>query len=92
MALSLKQVQDVCFLNGGSDQCRYLDEDFDDNGLVINVCKKLSPYRTIIDEEFDEFMESMQKSGQKPEDQGKAIGDNCSGYIVLKSKIQGYDC
>jgi hypothetical protein len=91
MALSPKQTKDVCFLNGGSDQCRYLDEDMDDKGNIVHLCKKLSPDKKIIDEELVDFYNDMNKSGQDPQKQGVPLGDNCQGYIPLKIKIQGYD-
>jgi hypothetical protein len=93
MALSLNQVKDVCFLNGGCDQCRYLDDtERDVSGKIIYLCKKLSPDRVIIDEELDEFYVNMKKSGQDPMKQGNPLADNCQGYLSLKTKKQGYDC
>lgn len=91
MALTQKQLQDVCFLWGGSNQCRYLDEDQDDKGTVVHVCRKMSPNKQIIDEEVDEFYQDVNKNGQDPLKQGVPLGDNCRGYIVLKAKLQGYD-
>jgi len=91
MALSRKQLKDVCLLWGGHQQCMYLDEDADDQGQVCNVCKKLSVYKKIIDEEVHEFLVEMKKNGQDPLAQGVPLGDNCQGYIVLKSREQGYD-
>lgn len=91
MALSQKQLKDVCFVWGGPNQCRYLDEDMDDKGQAVHVCRKLSPNKQIIDDEVDEFYRTIQKNGQDPMKQGVPLGDNCKGYIVLKSKAQGYD-
>ena len=91
MALTQKQLQDVCFLWGGSNQCRYLDEDQDDKGNQVHVCRKMSPNKQIIDEEVDEFFKDVNKNGQDPMKQGVPLGDNCRGYIVLKTKPQGYD-
>jgi hypothetical protein len=91
MALTKKQVNDVCFISGGSKQCRYLDEDIDEHGNVVNLCKKLSPDRQIIDSELIDFFKDMKTSGQDPFKQGVPLGDNCQGYIVLKTKQQGYD-
>ena len=91
MALSQKQLKDVCVLNGGALQCRYLDEEMDDQGNVVHVCKKLSPDKKIVDEELLDFYDDMKKSGQDPTKQGVPLGDNCQGYIVLKTKQQGYD-
>lgn len=91
MALTPNQLKDVCMLNGGTLQCRYLDEDVDDKGNVVYVCKKIAPDRKIIDEELVDFYNDMQKTGQDPDKQGVPLGDNCSGYVVLKLKPQGYD-
>lgn len=91
MALTNRHLQDVCFIFGGTNQCRYLDEDTDDKGQIIHVCKKMSPSRKIVDEEVDEFFATMRKSGQDPTQQGVPLGDNCKGFIVLKTKPQGYD-
>lgn len=91
MALSKKQITDVCCIDGGSLQCRYLDEDLDDKGRVVYLCKKLSPDRTIIDAEIIEFLNDMKRLGQDPNTQNVPLGDNCQGYVVLKAKPQGYD-
>ena len=91
MALTQKQLKDVCMIWGGHGQCRYLDEDQDDKGQMVSICRKLSPNKQIIDDEVDIFYQEMQKNGQDPASQGVALADNCQGYIVLKSKQQGYD-
>lgn len=91
MALTEKQVKDVCFINGGSHQCRYLDEDVDDKGELVQICKKLSPDRKVIDDEVVDFLNECVKNGQNPGAQGVPLADNCTGYIVLKTKPQGYD-
>lgn len=91
MALTNKQLNNVCLVSGGHLQCRYLDEDLDDNDNVVYVCKKLSPDRKIIDDELVDFMNDMKKSGQDPTTQNAPLGDNCAGFVVLKTKPQGYD-
>jgi hypothetical protein len=91
MALTQKQLKDVCYIHGGAYCCRYLDEDLDDNGNIIHVCKKLSPDKKIIDEELVDFYNEMKKNGQDPTKQGVPLADNCQGYVVLKTKPQGYD-
>jgi len=91
MALTTKQLKDVCFIWGGSSQCRYLDEDVDDDGDIIHICKKKSPYKKIVEEELVEFLGDCKKNGQDPYKQGVPLGDNCGGFVVLKSKPQGYD-
>lgn len=91
MALTKKQLNDVCYVAGGHLECRYLDEDIDDKGNIIHVCKKLSPDKKIIDEELLDFYKDMQKNGQDPSKQGVPLADNCQGFVVLKIKQQGYD-
>jgi hypothetical protein len=91
MALTKKHLTDVCYIQGGHLQCRYLDEEFDDKGKVVNVCRKLSPDRKIIDIEFTDFLNDIKKTGKDPTLQGVPLGDNCPGYLVLKNKPQGYD-
>jgi hypothetical protein len=91
MALTTKQLKDVCLLWSGTTQCRYLDEDDDGKGNVVSICKKLSPLKTTIDEEVDLFLVDMKKNSQDPTKQGVPLGDNCQGYVVFKSKAQGYD-
>jgi len=92
MALTLKQIKDVCLIHSGdSHTCRYLDEELDDQSNIVHVCKKKCPDKALIDNEVDLFMQDMKKTGQNPQKQGKALGDNCAGYLKLTSKKQGYD-
>lgn len=91
MAITKKHLKDFCCLGEGNLQCRYLDEDLDDAGNVIYLCKKLSPDKNIIDAELIDYTNSLKKSGQDPYAQNVPLGDNCAGFIVLKTKAQGYD-
>ena len=91
MALSNKQLKDVCCLRASSTQCRYLDDDFNDKNQKVFICKKLSPDRDIIDLSVLDFVNMARKSGNDPMLSGIPLGDNCQGYIVLKNKLQGYD-
>lgn len=91
MALTPKQCKDVCMLGGQHLQCRYLDEDYNDQRIAVYVCKKLSPDKAIIDGEVDDYLDENKKSGQDPTKQGVPLGDNCPGYIKLLTKPQGYD-
>lgn len=91
MALSQKQLTDVCLLHQIPQQCAYL-EDSIENGRAVHWCQKLSPpNRKIIDEELEEFFDDCKKSGRDPSKEGQALGDNCPGYLPLKTKLQGYD-
>lgn len=89
--LSLKQLSDVCFVDGEASCCRYLDEEVDDNGNTFYLCKKLSPDQPIIDAEIIEFLKESKKQGVDPIQQGVPLGDNCAGYVILRTKLQGYD-
>lgn len=96
MALSQNQVQDVCCYNDGHKQCRYLDGEYMQNAAgdieYIFVCRKKSPPdKLVIDEEADEFLDQCKKNGQDPTKQYVPLGDNCTGYHALKTKLQGYD-
>jgi hypothetical protein len=91
MALTQKHVKDVCLVNGGHLGCRYLDEDLDDNGNAVWICRKLTSDRDIIDLEVEEFLDHMKLNGQDPAKSGQPMGDNCKGYIKLNHKKQGYD-
>jgi len=91
MALTQKHLKDVCYIWGGDQQCRYLDEDMDDKGNIVYVCKKKSPDAKIIDIELADWLKDVKKKGQDPRKQGVPLGDGCSGYLKLTTKQQGYD-
>lgn len=90
MPLSLKQLNDVCLLNSGDyRRCRYLaQDDLDSNKWY---CMKLSAGKSEIDLEAHEFLEEMKRKMVDPKKQGAPLGDNCSGYPILKFIEQGYD-
>lgn len=91
MALSSKQVKDVCCLSCGHLQCKYLDEEVDANYKVVYLCRKKSPDKKIIDDEVSVYLADCKWNGDDPDSQGVPLGDNCPGYVVLKTKLQGYD-
>ncbi len=91
MALSQKHVKDICMINGLNLQCRYLDEDSDNKGNIVHICRKLSTDKKVIDQELTDFYAEMTKKGTDPAAQGVPLGDNCQGYIALKTKQQGFD-
>lgn len=90
MALTIRQVEDVCLANDGWKQCRYLDEVESGDQWVL-ICKKLTPDADIIDEEVDDWLNEVASNGQDPRSLGKPLSINCDGYIKLLSKPQGYD-
>jgi len=89
--LSKLQLERVCLLNYGHEQCRYLDGDEHDRTKFH--CKKLSPERKIIDEELSHFLKEKKKAGEDPKKEGVALGNGggCKGFVVLNTKLQGYD-
>ena len=88
--LSQKQLADVCLLYTGNErQCRYLEED----GRTWDWhCTKL---RAVTKNKRDAtcatFLSECQTKGIDPQKQGVPLGDNCSGYPILKHLEQGYD-
>jgi hypothetical protein len=91
MALTQKQIRDVCCLYQGSSQCRYLDSDTDSLGNIVLVCKKKHPDKNIIDDELKTYVIKLRKKGKDPLKENVPLGNNCQGYIKLTDKKQGYD-
>lgn len=90
MALSLKQVQDVCSHLQGASQCRFLAEDDQIHGKYYCL-KLLAHQRPEIDKEVAEFTKKCKTRGVDPTTMGFPLGNNCDGYRFLKVKMQGYD-
>lgn len=91
MGLTQKQLEDVCLFYQGSRQCRYLDEDVDASGNVVHVCLKKTPDKSVIDLEIKQYLDDSNKKNLDPFRDAHAMGDNCSGYLKLPNKKQGYD-
>lgn len=89
MALTNKQIKDVCMVGGGYRQCRYLSADHQNWGKYN--CLKRSPQKQVIDEEVHDAIVHMKSQGQDPKKQGVPISDNCGGYPLLRLIEQGYD-
>lgn len=91
MPLSQKHLNEVCMINCGSKTCRYLyNDELDSNSWH---CNKLRPIeKSKIDKKINEH--SRNKESKKKLGITKTIpeGDNCPGFLVLKSIKQGYDC
>lgn len=87
--LTKKHLQDVCLLNQGSAQCRYLEADPRD--YTKFVCKKKTPSRNIYDELVEEHIKQCASEGVDPKQTSEAQGNNCSGYLPFKNILQGYD-
>ena len=89
--LSKLQLQRVCLLHQGHKQCRYLAQDDDDPNK--HYCLKQTSEKKIIDSEVLRFLKEKKDAGEDPTQEGTPLGNGggCSGYIVLKTKLQGYD-
>ena len=88
--LTPKQLADVCLLySGNAKQCRYLEEDPSSWNFF---CIKLSPNsKKKKDGTIANFLQECKQKGVDPTQQGIALGDNCSGYPIMKNSQQGYD-
>jgi hypothetical protein len=82
LTLTPRHVTDVCLLGhiDKSHTCRYLSQDDLQDGKWY--CQKLRPVEK---EKIDEKIEKMKGAKNVP------VGDNCSGYPLLKHVDQGYD-
>jgi hypothetical protein len=90
MPLSLKQLQNYCLYHvDDSSKCRYLAQD--DNDPNIWFCLKKSARKAETDDEIVEYVKEFKSKGLDPYKQDVPLGDNCSGYPILRYKIQGYD-
>jgi hypothetical protein len=90
MTLSKDQVSDVCLLGQGTQQCRYLAED----DVVRNMfycLKKSKDKKEKIDVEVSSLVKDLKRKGKDIDAQNIPVGNNCSGYIILKHIEQGYD-
>lgn len=85
--LTPNHIRHFCMGDGSPGSgCRYLErDDLDDSKFY---CLKLvESRRRSIDEEMDADTPKRQRSGGDE----VMLGDNCQGYIKLKSIWQGYD-
>jgi hypothetical protein len=92
MALSQNHVTDICLFGCGNQECRYLDGEADQKtGNMTFICKKKSLERKMIDEEVAEQEADCKKNNINPLSIDAPMGDNCSGYLPMKTLLQGYD-
>lgn len=89
MTLSNKHLKDVCLLNSSSSKtCRYLyNDDLEENKWYC--CKLKQDLKNKIDKEVNSFLS--RTDSKHLEKSTKSLGDNCSGYPILRTIIQGYD-
>ncbi len=90
MALSKNQVQHICLPNAGYQTCRYLSPD--NTGYPIKYhCLRQTPQKKIIDEEVNDHLKQLKVKNLSYKNQNVPVGDNCSGYPLLRIIEQGYD-
>lgn len=91
--LSLNHVRKFCSgdISKPSTKCRYLEHD--DLDTSKHYCLKLTPSKKcLIDKEVAEFSHKMRHRGASLGSEIIApLGDNCLGYIKLRSVPQGFD-
>jgi|694.fasta_scaffold00185_114 hypothetical protein len=88
--LSLKQINDVCLSNDLTyRKCRYLCQDESDRSKFY--CLKLSVKGQKIDREIDIYVDNLKAKGKSIIQDNLPLGDNCSGYPMLRYLQQGYD-
>lgn len=91
MALSQKQLEHVCLLFAGNyKQCRYLEED--SRTWNWSCLKHKKDIKEAKDKAIEKFLNDCKAKGLDPKAGAVALGDNCSGYPILKNLTQGYDC
>jgi hypothetical protein len=91
MTLTRNQLQNVCLLYAGtSKQCRYLRQD-DKSWDKWHCLKHKKIEKAKIDVKIEDWLKECKKKGQDPHSQGVPLGDNCTGYPILKHIDQGYD-
>jgi hypothetical protein len=88
--LSTKHLKDVCLAgSNSSEKCRYLAEDETEPSKYY--CLKKSSRAKDVDVELEDFINEMRKRGKDPSKENVPMGNNCSGYPILRHKEQGYD-
>ena len=88
--LSDLQLKNVCLAyNTDSSRCRYLCQD--DNNWNQYYCLKKCSKKAEIDVEIADFIEETRKKNKDPYKENIPLGNNCSGYPIMKYIQQGYD-
>lgn len=87
--LSQKQLQNICLANRGNNKtCRYLYQD--DIDLRKWYCsKKHADKKGKVDGAVADFLKECKNKGIDPKTRGVPLGDNCSGFPILKHIVQG---
>lgn len=93
--LSPKQLQNICLLwnavnrsRANHKMCRYLYQDDVDHRKWY--CSKLHPSKKDkVDAAVIDYTKDCKKRGVDPKSQLVPLGDNCSGFPILKHILQG---
>lgn len=85
--LSNAHLKSVCNLGKGQSQCMFLEEE----KLGSFFCMKLTGERRRIEEQVKDSYERLLSQGINPKDIVIPMADNCPGFIVLRTVIQGFD-
>ena len=89
--LSQNQLENVCLAwDHTAKTCRYLRQD-DTDSTKWYCLKHRKREKQKIDEKVQEFLQECQNKGIDPTNGHLPLGDNCTGYPVLKFVEQGYD-
>lgn len=89
--LTLNQVRHVCTGDSSPGSgCRYLERDDLDSSRFYCL-KMVEAKREAIDAEVEEYLSRLKNPSKTKHAEGVMLGDNCQGYIKLKSVWQGYD-
>ena len=87
--LSKKHLEKYCMPHAGHLACHYLARD--DNKPDKYFCLKKSHKKAVVDRELKDVLELLKKKGGDPTKQGIPLGNNCSGFLLLKNVLQGFD-
>ena len=87
--LSKQQLDKYCLPHGGHLKCIYLAQD--DVNHDKFYCLKKSPKKSVVDKEHAEVLQLLKKKNKDPKVQGLALGNNCTGFLLLKNVTQGFD-
>jgi hypothetical protein len=92
MTLSNNQLKHICLLDESSHKtCRYLKND--DLEPSKWYCYKLRDSdKRKKDAQVKQLIKDCKDRNLDPKTLNIAMGDNCQGYVLLKSIVQGYDC
>lgn len=89
--LTRAQLEHVCLLYQDAKQCRYLKDDITYNAVIWVCCKHNSALKKEADYFAEEAIKEFKAQGSDPNSGDIPLGDNCSGYPILKYLKQGYD-